>query len=85
VYGPAHQVHAAYRLLTSNAKHVAKTDRNGRSRDQLRSDQFFRLLFRTGRDSVIKTKVFVTVPLDKLIPHRAAACVRTRSGVKVPT
>lgn len=75
VYGPTKDVHAVFRMLTSNAKHTAKSERDGRTRDQLRCDAFFRRMFGVGSDSLITTKVFVTVPVDRLAPE-AQATVR---------
>ncbi len=78
VYGPRHDVRAAFRMLTSAAKHAVKAQRDGRTRDQLRSDLFFRTLLGTGRGARVTTRVFVTVPLDRLTPE-AQATVRSHT------
>ncbi|MFT4221050.1 MAG: DUF222 domain-containing protein [Microbacterium sp.] len=65
--------------LRSEAKHTAKAVRDGRTRDQLRADSFVRRLRGAtgpGRAGAVRTKVLVTVPLDRLAPE-ARASVRT--------
>ncbi|WP_165310644.1 DUF222 domain-containing protein [Microbacterium protaetiae] len=78
IYTDATQAHAVFRTLTSHAKHCAKNMRDGRTRDQLRADLFSDIFFRRGDASLVKTKVFVTVPLDRLTPA-AQATVRAHT------
>ncbi len=67
--------HVAKRRLTATAKHLAKTLRDGRTRDQIRADLASAWLRGVGTPAAVKTKVFVTVPLDRLAPA-AQATVR---------
>lgn len=67
---------AVFRRATSTAKHLAKTARDGRTRDQLRADLLTGWMRGHGTAQAVKTKVFVTVPLDRLAPD-ARASVRT--------
>ncbi|TDN91679.1 HNH endonuclease signature motif containing protein [Microbacterium sp. BK668] len=68
---------AIQRSLTSTAKHFSKVQRDGRTRDQLRADLFRDRLTGRGTPGAVKTKVFVTVPLDKLAPAERASVRRT--------
>lgn len=54
---------AARRRLTATAKHVQKTERGGRDRDQLRADLASAWLRGVGTPTAVQTKVFVTVPI----------------------
>ena len=67
---------AIKRSLTSTAKHLTKAQRDGRTRDQVRADLFRDLLTGRGTPTAVKTKVFVTVPLDKLAPAARASVRR---------
>ena len=67
---------AVFRRATATAKHAAKTTRDGRTRDQLRTDVLVGWMLGHGTAQAVKTKVFVTVPLDRLTPE-ARATVRT--------
>lgn len=69
---------AITRRLTSTAKHLQKTDRDGRTRDQVRADLFVSWLRGVGTPSAVQTKVFVRVPLDRLAP---AAQKTVRRGI----
>jgi hypothetical protein len=66
---------AAKRRLTSTAKHLSKSEREERTRDQLRADLATALLLGERTPQMVTTKVFVTVPLDRLSPA-ARATVR---------
>lgn len=52
--------------LTSTAKHMQKHERDGRTRDQIRADLFCAWLTGEGTDTAVKTKVFVTIPVQLL-------------------
>lgn len=65
---PAHQAHAVKRRLTSTAKHLSKAQREDRTRDQLRADLLAGLLLGEETPQMVATKVFVTIPLDRLAP-----------------
>lgn len=67
---------AVFRRATATARHTAKTNRDGRSRDQLRTDLMVGWMLGRGTANAVKTKVFVTVPLDRLTPA-ARSTVRT--------
>ena len=73
VYGATKDVRAAFRSLTSTAKHMAKLDREDRTRDQLRADLAVERLLSRGTGAAVKTKVFVTIPLDRLGPTARAS------------
>ena len=62
---------AFMRRLTSTAKHRQKSERHGRTRDQIRADLFCEWLMGEGTATAAKIKVFVTVPLDVLAGERA--------------
>ncbi|QAY61512.1 hypothetical protein ET475_17105 [Microbacterium protaetiae] len=65
---PTWKAHAAFRRLTSTAKHHAKDKREDRTRHQLRADLATALLLGVGTEQMVQTKVFVTIPLDRLAP-----------------
>lgn len=75
----AHEAVGLMRRLTSTAKHLKKTLRDGRTRDQLRADLASAWLRGIGTPTAVKTKVFVTVPLDVLAPE-ARASVRASAA-----
>ena len=62
---------AFMRRLTSTAKHRQKSERHGRTRDQIRADLFCEWLMGDGTATAAKIKVFVTMPLDVLAGERA--------------
>ena len=66
---------AIKRRATATAKHLTKTEGDNRTRDQLRADLTAAWLRGTGTPTAVKTKVFVTVPLNTLAPD-ARATVR---------
>ncbi|GAB6858490.1 HNH endonuclease signature motif containing protein [Microbacterium xylanilyticum] len=66
VYGPTAELHAAYRRLSATAKHLQKTERHGRTRDQIRADLAIAWLTGAGTATAVKTKVFVTIPAQLL-------------------
>ncbi len=70
---PSHEAHAAFRRMTSTAKHLTKDRREGRTRDQLRADLTSAWLRGVGTDTAVKTKVFVTVPVQLLAAARDGA------------
>ncbi|MGN8025994.1 hypothetical protein [Microbacterium sp. 22242] len=57
---------AIRRRLTSSAKHLQKDRREGRTRDQIRSDLLSDWLCGVGTTTAVKTTVFVTVPVGLL-------------------
>lgn len=57
---------AAKRRMTSTAKHLEKDRREGRTRDQIRADLFCDWLLGKGTETAVKTRVFVTVPVQLL-------------------
>lgn len=63
---PTMQARAALRRLTATAKHMAKDRREGRTRDQIRADLFGDWLCGVGTDRAVKTKVYVTIPVQML-------------------
>ncbi len=66
---------AIQRRTTATAKHLGKKMRDGRTRDQIRADLLVGWLRGTDTPTAVKTKVFVTVPVDVLAPA-AQATVR---------
>lgn len=74
---PTRTAHAVDHSVTATAKGMTEAERDGRTHAQIRADLATALL--TGEatgDPIVKTKVFVTVPLDKLAPD-ARATART--------
>ncbi|MDT0157196.1 HNH endonuclease [Microbacterium sp. ARD32] len=63
---PTHEAVAAMRRLTATAKHTQKDEREERTRDQIRADLFSAWLRGVGTATAVKTKVFVTVPVQLL-------------------
>lgn len=76
LYTATHEAAAIKRRLTATAEHSQKAVRDGRSRDQVRADLASAWLRGVGTSTAVRTKVFVTVPLDALTPD-ARASVRT--------
>lgn len=72
---PTIEARAAMRRLTATAKRMTREERRGRTLDQVRADLFVAWLRGEGTPTAVKTKVFVTVPLDKL-GEKAQASVR---------
>ncbi|MDQ4214116.1 HNH endonuclease signature motif containing protein [Microbacterium sp. ASV81] len=66
IHGPTADLHAAYRRLSATAKHLQKTERDGRTRDQIRADLAAAWLTGVGTATAVKTKVFVTIPAQLL-------------------
>lgn len=52
--------------LTATAKHMQKTERAGRTRDQIRADLFTAWLTGQNTPTAVKTKVFLTIPVQLL-------------------
>ncbi|WP_460798830.1 HNH endonuclease signature motif containing protein [Microbacterium sp. GXF0217] len=77
---PAHEAHAAFRRETSTAKHLSKNARDGRTRDQIRADLASAWLRGVGTDTAVKTKVFVTIPVQLLARTTAAAATATAAA-----
>lgn len=67
---------AVFRRLTSTAKHLQRSERDGRTRDQIRADLATAWLKGVGTPTAVKTKVFVTVPADVLAPEARASVRR---------
>nr|WP_274637986.1 HNH endonuclease signature motif containing protein [Microbacterium bovistercoris] len=78
----AERAHAADRGITATAKNMTTDERDGRTHAQLRADLFADLLTGVGPDRMVTTKVFVTIPLDRLSP---AARTSVRSGTSAAT
>lgn len=72
---PTIEGRAIMRRLTATAKCMPIAERRGRSRGQIRSDLFVSWLTGEGTVTAVRTKVFVTVPLDRL-GEKAQASVR---------
>lgn len=76
---PTHEATAAMRRLSATAKHTQKSERHGRTRDQIRADLFSAWLRGVGTTTAVKTKLFVTVPVQLLagdpVPVEQAAIV----------
>ena len=70
---PSHEARAAFRRATSTAKHLSKDRREGRTRDQIRADLTSAWLRGVGTDTAVKTKVFVTIPVQLLAAARDGA------------
>ncbi|WP_415134778.1 HNH endonuclease signature motif containing protein, partial [Microbacterium sp.] len=64
--------------LTATAKHVQKGERGGRTRDQVRADLLCAWLTGKGTATAVKTKIFVTIPVQLL------AGTGTGTGTTVP-
>lgn len=63
---PTHEAVAIFGRLTATAKHLQKDKREGRTRDQIRTDLFIDWLKGTGTPTAVKTKISVTVPVQLL-------------------
>ncbi|WP_435744893.1 DUF222 domain-containing protein [Microbacterium sp. PMB16] len=63
---PTHEAVAIFGRLTATAKNLQKDKREGRTRDQIRTDLFIGWLKGTGTPTAVKTKIFVTVPVQLL-------------------
>ena len=63
---PTHEAVAAMRRLSATAKHLQKDRREGRNRDQIRADLLSEWLRGVGTETAVKTKIFVTVPVQLL-------------------
>ncbi|WCM54689.1 HNH endonuclease signature motif containing protein [Microbacterium sp. EF45047] len=57
---------AAHRRLTATAKHMQKSERDGRTRDQIRADLFASWQKGEGTLTAVKTCVYVTIPMQLL-------------------
>ncbi|UWF77365.1 MULTISPECIES: HNH endonuclease signature motif containing protein [Microbacterium] len=70
---------AAYRRLTATAKHTQKSERDGRTRDQIRADLFAAWLKGEGTPTAVKTCIYVTIPAQLLagqpVPAESARIV----------
>ncbi|MFS2241064.1 DUF222 domain-containing protein [Microbacterium sp. OR16] len=76
---PTHEAVAVMQRLTATAKHTQKDRRDGRTRDQIRADLFSAWLRGIGTATAVKTKIFVTVPVQLLagqpVPVESASIV----------
>jgi len=70
---PTRRARAVFRRATSSAKHLAKDKREDRTRHQLRADLCADWLEGKGTGQAVVTKVFVTIPLDRLAPGARAS------------
>ncbi|GAB3630809.1 HNH endonuclease signature motif containing protein [Microbacterium shaanxiense] len=75
-YIPTVEAIAAKRRLTSTAKHLQKHPDECRTRDQIRADLCSAWLRGVGTDTAVKTKIFVTIPVELLDAERAAGAAR---------
>lgn len=76
-YIPTVEAIAAKRRLTSTAKHLQKDPDECRTRDQIRADLCSAWLRGVGTDTAVKTKIFVTIPVELLAAERDAAGAAT--------
>lgn len=83
-YIPLQEAVAAKRRLTSSAKRLAKTERGGRTRDQIRADLLSAWLRGENTATAVKTKVLVTIPVNLLTPD-ARASVRHAGPTRSPS
>jgi hypothetical protein len=65
-YIPTIEAIAAKRRLTSAAKNLQKSPDECRTRDQIRADLCSAWLRGIGTDTAVKTKIFVTIPVELL-------------------
>lgn len=81
VYGmvATERAHAIERALTLTAKQMPSAERDGRTPAQIRADLFADLLS-GGQTGLVKTKVLVTVPLDRLAPAARASVRKAEAG-----
>jgi len=70
---PTWKAKAAFRRQTSTAKHLAKNQQEDRTRHQIRADLATASLLGENTPQAVKTKVFVTIPLDRLTPDARAS------------
>lgn len=70
-YMPTVDAIAAKRCLTSAAKNLQKHPNECRTRDQIRADLASEWLRHIGTDKAVKTKIFVTIPVELLEAERA--------------
>jgi len=70
---PTRRARAVFRRATSSAKHLAKNKREDRTRHQLRADLCADWLEGKNTHQAVVTKVFVTIPLDRLAPGARAS------------
>src|SRR5690606_34213039 len=71
-YIPTVEAIAAKRRLTSTAKHLQKHPNECRTRDQIRADLCSEWLRGIGTPTAVKTKIFVTIPVELLEAEREA-------------
>ena len=81
VYGmvSTERAHTIYRGLTLTAKQMTTEQRDGRTTTQIRADLFADLLSGGRSTELVKPKVLVTIPLDRLAPE-ARESVRARAA-----
>ena len=79
VYAATTDVIAIERRVKTTTKQMDKATRAGRTAEQIHADLLTAWLTGAGTPTAVKTKVFVTVPLDRL-SKQAQASVRTRIG-----
>jgi len=84
-YIPTIEAIAAKRRLTSAAKHLQKSPDEYRTRDQIRADLCSGWLRGIGTDTAVKTKIFVTIPVEILEAERAAAAAAARAETATGT
>ncbi|WP_448711080.1 HNH endonuclease signature motif containing protein [Microbacterium profundi] len=79
-YIPTIEAIAAKRRLTSAAKHLQKHPDECRTRDQIRADLCSEWLRGIGTDKAVKTKIFVTIPVELLAAEREACRAAARQA-----
>lgn len=86
-YIPTIEAIAAKRRLTSAAKNMQKSPDECRTRDQIRADLCSAWLRGIGTDTAVKTKIFVTIPVELLeaehvsaVAHAAASDAAAADG-----
>ncbi|WP_448711995.1 HNH endonuclease signature motif containing protein [Microbacterium profundi] len=79
-YIPTIEAIAAKRRLTSAAKHLQKHPDECRTRDQIRADLCSEWLRGIGTDKAVKTKIFVTIPIELLAAEREACRAAARQA-----
>lgn len=79
MFVPTADAVAGQRRLNAAARRMTRTQRAGRTRDQIRADLLASWMRGTGTASAVKAKVFVTVPVN-LLGEEARASVRRAAG-----
>ncbi|WP_426181950.1 HNH endonuclease [Microbacterium sp. TWP3-1-2b2] len=81
-YIPTVEAIAAKRRLTSAAKHLQKDPNECRTRDQIRADLCSAWLRGIGTATAVKTKIFVTIPVELLGDDRGTGAHPTGGAIR---